>query len=64
MLTKINKNVIIENVDKRKQGLRKSEFAGKIKQKIFFKKLLTRHRQDVIIQKLPQRQRSTLKSKQ
>ena len=43
MLTKINKNVIIENVDKRKQALRKSEIAGKIKQKIFFKKLLTRH---------------------
>ena len=37
MLTKDNKNVIIENVDKRKQSLRKSKIAGKIKQKIFLK---------------------------
>ena len=35
MLTKNNKNVIIENVDSDKQNLRKSKFAGKIKQKIF-----------------------------
>ena len=35
MLTMIFKNVIIEGVDKRKRGLRKSKIAGNIKQKIF-----------------------------
>ena len=43
MLTMINKNVIIENVDKRKRGLRKSKIAGKNKTKIILKKLLTKY---------------------
>ena len=43
MLTKIIKNVIIENVDSSKKSLRKCKIAGKIKQKIFFKKLLTKY---------------------
>ena len=38
MLTKINKNVIIENVDKSQQDLRKSKIDGKIFQKNIFKK--------------------------
>ena len=37
MLTKNNKNVIIENVDSDKQNLRKSKFAEKIKQKNILK---------------------------
>lgn len=38
MLTKVNKNVIIENVDKSQQDLRKSKLGGKIFQKNISKK--------------------------
>ena len=43
MLTKTNKNVIIESVDKRQQDLRKSEFGWKKYFKKNFKKVLTRY---------------------
>ena len=43
MLTIKYKNVIIESVDNSKENLRKSKVAGKIKQKIFSKKLLTKY---------------------
>jgi len=64
MLTKNNKNVIIENVDSDKQNLRKSKFAEKIKQKNILKSCWQSIIENAIIQKLSPRQKSTLKSKQ